>query len=408
MKVVLLTSLYFPNMPGGVERAVKTLAEALLARGHEPVVICTSTDGQTRRDVVDGVPVHYVALRNVYPLRPNERRHRLAKPIWHAIDTANIAMAGVVGELLDRERPDVLHTNNLAGFSALTWSAASSRRLPIVHTLHDYYLLCPRSTMFAGGRNCTRQHLGCVLYSWPRIKLSRHVDAVVGVSRFVVDRHASHGAFPRATAHVIGNPCSAPPLGERDVHAAFRIGYLGRLEEAKGVEHLLKAVGRLGQPNWELSVGGRGTPEIEDRLRATHTDGRIHFLGHVNAAAFFAGIDLLVIPSLSNETFGMVAVEAFAAGVPVLASRRGGLPEVVEEGVTGGLFEPNSTEELRAKLEEFIAEPARAHAMRGRCLARARDFDPMTIAARYEAVYCQAMVSAGAKNLREKQGTARL
>jgi glycosyltransferase involved in cell wall biosynthesis len=252
--------------------------------------------------------------------------------------------------------------------------------------------LCPRSTMFANGANCERQHVTCTVYSWPRIKLSSHVSAVVGVSQFVLDRHMSHGVFRHATTFLIGNPC-VPNMScsePRDATSRpFRIGYLGRLEPAKGVEHLLRAVEELSTSTWELHVAGRGTSDFERHLHSRFADPRIHFHGFVNREDLLHDLDILAVPSLSHETFGLVAVEAFAAGVPVVASRRGGLSEVVTDGVTGAVFEPNRPGELRAVLESFVSEPRRAWQMRARCLERARDFEATAITKRYEAVYQQ-------------------
>jgi glycosyltransferase involved in cell wall biosynthesis len=107
----------------------------------------------------------------------------------------------------------------------------------------------------------------------------------------------------------------------------------------------------------------------------------------VDHGEFLSTIDLLVVPSLSHETFGLVAIEAFAAGIPVVAARRGGLSEVVTDGVTGSLFEPNNPGELRAILDRFLAEPSRAWRMRARCLERALDFEATAITKQYEAVY---------------------
>jgi glycosyltransferase involved in cell wall biosynthesis len=393
MKVALLNTLYAPNLLGGAERVVQTLANTLLARGHEPLVICTDNGRGVRRELVAGVPVYYVGLQNVYPLVPIEARSALAKPIWHAVDTANIGMAREVGKILDRERPAVVHTHNLAGFSALAWSAAHDRSIPIVHTLHDYYLLCLRSTMFVDGQNCERQHAACAVFSWPRIKLSSRVAAVVGVSNFVLDRHLAHGAFPRAQTFIIGNPCAFSADGVRVAGESLsspgpvRFGFLGRLEAAKGVEQLLSAVGELACNNWELHVGGRGTRQTESRLRARFTDPRIHFHGFVDRNDFLSKIDVLVVPSLSHETFGLVAIEAFAAGVPVIASRRGGLTEVVTDEATGALFEPSQPGALRGVLDRFVADPSRAREMRDCCLARARAFEATAIAHQYETVY---------------------
>ena len=396
MKVVLLNTLYTPNVLGGTERVVQTLAESLLAQGHRPVVVCTGAERGVHRDVVAGVPVYSIGLQNIYALLPLDRRHALAKPVWHAVDTANFAMAKLVGRILDDERPAVVHTHNLTGFSPFAWSAAQDRRVPIVHTLHDYYLLCPRSTMFANGKNCDHRHVTCALYSWPRLKLSSHVRAVVGVSQFVLDRHLSHGAFGHAETFVIGNPCAPSrhdaksPTSTSTSHP-FRIGYLGRLEPAKGVEQLLAATEGLTCQSWELHVAGRGTNGFERDLRARFVDPRIRFRGFVDRDEFLHTIDVLVVPSQSHETFGLVAIEAFAAGVPVIASRRGGLAEVVTDGDTGKLFEPNHVGELQSTLDAFIKDPSRACRMRERCLERARDFEATAITKQYESVYQRAI-----------------
>jgi len=389
MKVVLLNTLYAPNVLGGTERVVQTLAEVLLARGHEPVVVCTSAKRGVQRECVGGVPVYYVGLQNIYQLLPFDGRHSVAKPVWHAMDTVNVRMMNAFGRILDDERPSVVHTHNLTGFSVLAWSAAHDRQMPIVHTLHDYYLLCPRSTMFANGSNCDGQHATCALYSWPRVKLSSQVRAVVGVSQFVLDRHLAHGAFPRAETFLIGNPCgsdSHKPQPDSTAHP-FRVGYLGRLEPAKGVERLLEAAEGLACDNWELHIAGRGINGFERQLRERFVDPRVRFHGFVDRDEFLKQIDVLVVPSLSHETFGLVAIEAFAAGVPVVASRRGGLGEVVTDGVTGALFEPNNAGELCSILGAFVADPTRACRMRDECLRRARDFEANAIAERYESVY---------------------
>lgn len=394
MKVVLLNTLYAPNVLGGTERVVQTLAESLLARGHQPVVICTGASRGVTLERVGDVPVYSVGLQNVYPLLPPDKRRAVAKPIWHAVDTLNVGMMNTLGRILDNERPAVMHTHNLTGFSAMAWSAAHDRGIPIVHTLHDYYLLCPRSTMFANGVNCERQHVTCTLYSWPRVRLSLHVRAVVGVSRFVLDRHLAHGAFPRAEPFLIGNPCvsavTSPPLHDA-TPPRFRIGFLGRLEQEKGVEELLTAAVALPREGWELHIAGRGTNGFDERLRSRFVDPRIRFHGFVDRDEFLSRIDVLVVPSLSHETFGLVAIEAFAFGVPVIASRRGGLSEVVTDGVDGALFDPSDPSALRTVLSRFVAEPSRASEMRAACLARARDFSVETITERYEAVYQRVM-----------------
>jgi len=393
MKVLLVNTLYHPNEFGGAERMVKRLADALLALGLAPEIACLAPDGVAATGNVGGVPVHRVPLHNVYPMFPVEHRPAALKPLWHAIDSANIPMARALGRIADRVRPDVVHTHNITGFSPLAWRSLSRRRIPIVHTLHDHYLLCPRSTMYVDGQNCTSRHLVCAGYSVARLAHSSKVDAVVGVSRYILERHASYGAFPNAVIRrVIPNPVLGGGSGAPDVPSAgaatLRIGYLGRLDPPKGLDDLLAACEGLPAAGWRLDVGGSGVPQYERELRARATTSpNIRFLSQVDTAGFLRSVDVLVVPSRLNDSLPLVVLEAHAFGVPVIASRIGGIPEVVEEGRTGFLVPPGAPADLRAILARVIAEPAIVRSMRSACIAAAVRFAPNVIAREYADVY---------------------
>ena len=98
-----------------------------------------------------------------------------------------------------------MHTHNLSGFTSTVWQAVHARGIPLVHTIHDYALLCPGTTMYRRDANCSGQCLGCRVLSWPKREHSRWVNAVVGVSGFALDRHLQGGYFPRAAQYVIQN-----------------------------------------------------------------------------------------------------------------------------------------------------------------------------------------------------------
>src|SRR5207244_6361042 len=126
----------------------------------------------------------------------------------------------------------------LGGFSVAVWTEATRLGIPIAHTLHDYYLLCPPVTMFRGGAACERQCASCKPYAWPRRLLSRHVRGAIGVSRFILDLHDRYGYFREASLRsVIRNPAqgSAPSGFKARVNDGSRNGpalrgrYLGGL-----------------------------------------------------------------------------------------------------------------------------------------------------------------------------------
>jgi len=392
MKVLIVNSLYEPYAVGGAERVVRTLAEGLRDAGDEPVVVSLTPERGRSAGEVSGVRVHYLPLHNLYWPYGREEPPGYAKPLYHAADALNPRMGHALGRVLDEERPALVHTHNLAGHSAAAWRAVRARGLPLVHTLHDYYLLCPRTSMFRDGRNCQGQHLDCRAFTLPRRRLSTLPDAVTGVSRFLLERHLEHGCFPGVRRReVIPNGVPLPD-GEDGAPApgapggSLRLGYIGQLTPVKGVSLLLEAVRGLPPGGWELRVAGKGAPEYEAELRALAPPG-VEFLGFTTPADFFRHVDVLVVPSLWHEPFGMVIVEAFARGIPVLASRRGGIPEIVEDGRTGWLFDPDEPGSLRERLEALLRDPAAARARRDACVARARDYDPERVLSAYRALY---------------------
>jgi glycosyltransferase involved in cell wall biosynthesis len=393
LKVLLVNTLYAPNVVGGTEGFVQTLAEGLENTGHRAVVVSTSPQKGVSTGTIAGVKVYYVGLKNLYWPFKDKKNRAVFKPLAHAIDTFNPWMAREVERILELERPDLVHTNGLSGFSVLAWQSVKRRRLPLVHTLHDHYLLCPRSTMFHRGKNCERRCVECVLYASPREHYSNRVDAVVGVSRFILERHLRYGYFGRvSTKRVIPNPYQAesPARKPYGVHSLpIRFGYLGQLNTNKGIELLLDNISRLREGTWRLSVAGRGLNAYESYLHEGYVNPAIRFLGYTRPAAFFSGTDVLVIPSLLRESFGRVIIEAYAYGVPVIGSNRGGVPELIEEGRTGFLFNPDLPEELVERAERFIDRPSTIDEMRDACLRKAGGFLPRSVTETYLDLYAE-------------------
>ena len=139
--------MYPPEIVGGAEVSVALLAEALAQRGHQVVVVCLHRERGFVVGERDGVRVYRVLIDNFYwPFENNRRRSVLRKLAWHLRDTWNQKAAHRFADILDEENPDVVHTNNLSGFSVSVWREARQRGIRIVHTLRDYSLLCKRST----------------------------------------------------------------------------------------------------------------------------------------------------------------------------------------------------------------------------------------------------------------------
>lgn len=386
MKPLFISALYHPNQVGGAEKVARLVAEGMLAHGHQPVVVTTQEGPGDQVAHVNGVKVHYIGLKNLYWPYVRKERSAIAKASWHGIDRYNPLMARAISRVLAAERPDVVHTHNLTGFSCAVWNSVKSRRLPLVHTLHDYSLMCPRTSMFREGANCQGQCATCSLYTSPSKRMSQRVDHVVGVSRFTLERHLAAGYFRAAgQAHVIcngvaGRPSAAPrqALPGRPL----RLGYVGQLTAQKGIRELVRQMGDWRTGQCELLVAGKGAEAYEAVLRAEAPEN-VRFLGFVSPDEVYREIDLLVVPSLWEEPLGMTVLEAFMHGVPVIVSRRGGLPELVDEGRTGLVYEPLEAGSLRQAVDVFLRNRLIVQDMRFLVLEKAQNFLQGTMQTRY-------------------------
>lgn len=365
MKILQLNLFDDPAEGGGTEVTLWNLRKGFQAAGHEVCILATGQEAGLHAAERDGVRIWRAGLRNIY--RPDLRRQppAAARALWHVLDSYNVAMQPLLREVLRAERPDVVSVHNLPGWSAAAWHTIAQAGIPMVQVLHDSYNICIKSSMYREGRgNCARQCTGCRLLRLPHRALSRKVNAVVGVSRYILDRHLQAGYFAGVPIQrVIHNARDPAELGVLDAPprapgGALRFGYMGRLEAAKGIAPLLEAFAAAALPQAELWVAGNGKPEVVEPLRQRYAQAPVRFLGRVAPRDFYPHIDVMVVPSQWNEPLGMVVAEALAFGKPVIGSRRGGIPEMIRAGENGLLFEPDTPGDLTAALRQLAADPA--------------------------------------------------
>ncbi|MCP4685033.1 MAG: glycosyltransferase family 4 protein [bacterium] len=389
MKILLVNSLYSPNIAGGAERSVQMTAEALKSLGLEPVIV--SSSDRSAVGYVNDIKVYYQRIPNLYWMRQAKEQASYKKPLWHLLDARNPFAAGPIAKILSQERPALIHTNNLSGFSVKVWDVASRLSIPVVHTIRDHYLLCLSTTMYRNGDRCEKQCMRCRVLSRPKKNASASVDAVVGVSRSILDSHLKLGFFGAARIKkYIYNPVvvSSVPARTKSDTAPCVFGYVGQLDPSKGVEHLLEGFRRLNPAKASLRVFGRGTTSaFEEKLIQTYKSSSIEFLGFRPPEEIYPELDVVVVPSLRDEAFGRIVPEANSYGLPVIVSNRGGLPEIVRDGVNGYVFDPASEGDLEAKLGLFAEEPSRSSQMADRCRACATSYRADKIAAQYLEIY---------------------
>jgi glycosyltransferase involved in cell wall biosynthesis len=399
MKILYINYLYSPHIGGGAEITIKSIVEGIQRLGHEVVVLATGPGVGLSEEKVDGVRVYRAGIENLYwPFEAGERG-ALAKLSWHWRDRYNAAMGKYVSEVVRKERPDVASCHNVVGFSVSTWDALRSASVPIVQVLHDLYLLCYRSTMFRKDESCPRQCLSCKLFRTQHAHLSADVDAVVGVSRFVLDKLCGNGYFRSSRQLVINNARPIPSrVRARTTTDAVTFGFIGTLVKSKGIEWLIESFKMIERDGMSLKIAGRGTDAYVQHLKELAQDSKIEFVGYVSPSSFFGEIDVSVVPSLWSDTFPGVAFESLAYEVPVIATNRGGLPEIVKHDVAGIICDPDDPGSLANAMSTIFKDRPRREKM----ISNARDSvsrltDMQRMIGEYERLY-DALSASNVKN----------
>lgn len=386
MKLLLINNLYSPYFIGGAEKGVQLLAEGLREFSIESIILCIGPRSFIRE--IHGIKIYYLYPTNIYWSLEKAHHNYLLKGLWHFIDMYNPATYYKIRRIIEEEQPHLVHTHNLAGFSVSAWKAAKNSGLPLVHSLHDYYLLCPKSSMFKNNRNCAKPCSLCSFFSLPKRALSFLVDQVVGVSSYILERHCQAGYFSKSLRKVIYNPVlRREPKTKSSLKKPIRFGYIGRLNQAKGVEPLLNTFIQINPKYATLFLAGTGETSYVSFLRRRYAAPNIFFLGFMPSDDFYEQIDILIVPSLWEEPFGMVVFEAFSHGIPVIGSNRGGITELIDDGKTGFLFEPTEPDAL-ARIINYVLEKRSIYPeMSSRCWDKSKGFILPDVCAKYVDVY---------------------
>ena len=361
MKILLVHNFY--QQPGGEDAVFAAEVSLLRGRGHQVIEF---TEDNKR---IDGMRRWAVATQAIWS---RGAKARLLK-------------------LLQETRPDVMHFHNtFLLISPAAYYACREAGVPMVQTLHNYRLICPSALLMRDGRVCEK----CIRRAvpWPGVvhacwRGSRRQTAVVAamltVHRWLktwqehVDIYITLTEFARQKFIEGGLPVDKivvkPNFVESDklrVMESWKTerGYalfVGRLSPEKGVRTLLQAWRRLKGVSIKIVGDGPLMEEVQSFVNRHDLNG-IEVLGHRPRDEVFQvmkGACFLVFPSEWYEGFPITIAEAFACGVPVIASRLGAMAEIVEDGRLGLHFEPGNPEGLAAKVEWAWAHPKKMQAM---------------------------------------------
>jgi glycosyltransferase involved in cell wall biosynthesis len=287
-----------------------------------------------------------------------------------------------VSGLIKRTKPDVAHIHSVhPQISPSVYAACKRAGVPVIHTLHNYRYICPGALLLRDGKPCEKcigrwplaalRHrcyngslaatgalVAMICFNRLRGTFSGEVDRYIALTEFAKLRLVA-GGFPEGKIEIKPNfsaPISLNPE-PRKRHAL----YVGRLTAEKGVRTLIAAWMLVTDLPLKVIGDGALRPELEAFARERSLD--VEFLGSQPRAKVLERIGrsyLQIIPSECYEGFPMAVLEAYACGTPVLASRIGGLAEVVRDGVTGLFFEAGSFAELARQVNLLGANPQRA------------------------------------------------
>lgn len=356
-RVLLVHNFY--QQSGGEDAVFAAERDMLLSHGHEVVVW---TDTNNRLDQISKVSA-------------------ASNAVWSS-ETLKKAK-----EIIMHEHLDVVHVHNTwMMFSPSIYYAFHKHGIPVVQTLHNYRLLCLNALLFRDNKvcedclsfhapwpgifhKCYRKSLGqtavaAMALSYHRTLATwrKQVDIFIALSEFSRNKFIQGGLPPEK---LVVKSNFLPDISSSSDSPRDYVLYAGRLSPEKGVEVLMQAWCLPMLSNIPLHIAGDG-PEIKSVLRLAEEKKNVHYLGQLSRSdldVLISQSKFVVIPSVWYENFPMSILDAFRLGIPVIASRLGSLAEIIDDGETGFLFNPNDAHDLAAKVNWLWVHPEEARRM---------------------------------------------
>lgn len=364
MKIGIFSNFYPPATRGGAELIAQRIADELSRRGHRVFVLSTmpflGVASLTPKCFEDHVArIYRFFPLNLYHLFFAHRYSFFWRLLWHVIDLFGPFPHKLVDRLLHTEKPDVVLTHNLVGLGVSSARRIQKLGIRHIHTLHDVQLSIPSGVLMLGEEKRWLNH------GWPR-RLYEHCakrsigtpNVVISPTKFLAQFYAERGFFQKMSVRILPN-CS-PKLLNAAVRSAshqnkpIRFLFVGQLEPHKGVKLLLDATERLSF-SCELHFAGDGSCStlVTQRIEQNKKIFTHGFISLEHLKKLIAESDAVIIPSVCYENSPTVIYEAFQIGTPVIASRIGGIPEIIQDAVNGLLIEPGNIDSLMHAMNQI-------------------------------------------------------
>ncbi|MGZ7119928.1 MAG: glycosyltransferase family 4 protein [Methanobacterium sp.] len=394
MKVCIVSNLYPPLAFGGATGVAASSAEHLAERGHEVIVITISPDKKNYIEEINKVKVYRINPLNFFSFYDDfkdRNRPAVLKFLWHAVDLWNVDSYFEIKKILKNEAPDIVHVHNYKGISMSLFNAVKKLNIPLVFTAHDHSFMCIRAGLLKGsGEMCHNPNLGCKFYVQIQKMLAAKPDLITAPSNFLIENFKKSGLFKDVEMIKIANPIVLGNEIHEKTYGNIDILYVGELYRHKGVETLIKAFKKLNNSNINLHLLGK----IKDNslIELIESDERIIFHGFLineELNNMYQKANITVVPSICFDNSPMVIYESFVNGTPVIGSKIGGIPELIQDGYNGFLFEPGNVNELMDLLKDLIDNPKKLKDLEKGALESVKEYGTERYIEKLETIFKQ-------------------
>jgi len=384
MKVLHVTNRIYPEFNGGTEIHVYELCNGLAEAGNKTIILTQTVD---REIETIKIRLEKTAKINKYllclPVLSTKKR------LIHTIIFKNILFLKLFMNVLDKEKPDVVHFHHLFGLSPLLIIICWLRKLPNLLDLVDYYFLCPNLYLTCNGslskcakvcnwknpntiREILIQRSGQIwlknLYGYVKVFFKRLIwrntlnwsnTVLVPISERSAEIYAKNGFSKNK---MVIKPCGIKlrnlPI-KKTQSQKIRVGYIGAVIPIKGVKELVLSFRKIKNNKLSLNLYGQNGfrfKELEGLIAGDKRIGTPTVFDHKDLDKILSDVDILIVPSIWEETFGIVVQEALASHTPVIVTKTGGMQERIIDGVNGFVVKPKDIDSLREKLLYVVSQ----------------------------------------------------
>lgn len=357
MKVAIIHNLYPPYAKGGAEQVVFKTVQGLVEAGHEVVVI-TLAPGKEEKEINGNVTIYRIHPRNIFSYLDSHTRDFFSRLLWHVFDIWNKSSKKSIQNILQQEKPDVVHTHNLMGIGFLIPRLIRKMNFHHIHTVHDVQLVEPSGIILKEKEHSFR-YTGFMtrLYASLMRSLLGSPNVVISPSQFLLQFYEKWGFFKESNRVVLRNPVLIENTPQaKQLQKVFTFLYVGQVEVHKGIIFLVQSFCNFLKSTkipCELHIVGTGSQmnklnEMVQNETGIHIHGKVD---HHELPSFFAKADITIVPSLCYENSPTVIFESFSYHTPVLASNIEGIAELIKEGENGLTFIAGNEASLLQKLQ---------------------------------------------------------